>query len=83
MNGDLTLRLSELKSGEEGVVVKIDETGSTRRRIMDMGIVRGSKVKVLCRAPLGDPMELEIRDYKLTLRRRDAENIFVEVNGGK
>ncbi len=83
MNGDLTLRLSELKSGEEGVVIKIDEIGSVRRRIMDMGIVRGSKVKVLCRAPLGDPMELEIRDYKLTLRRREAENIFVDTNGGQ
>jgi ferrous iron transport protein A len=83
LNGDLTLRLSELKSGEEGVVIKIDEIGSVRRRIMDMGIVRGSKVKVLCRAPLGDPMELEIRDYKLTLRRREAENIFVDTNGGQ
>lgn|GEM_PF-649014 len=81
--GDLNLRLSELKSGEEGIVIKIDETGSVRRRIMDMGIVRGSKVKVICRAPLGDPMELEIRDYKLTLRRKEAEKIFIDINGGK
>jgi ferrous iron transport protein A len=49
---------------------------------MDMGLVRGSKVKVVCRAPLGDPMELEIRDYKLTLRRKEAENIFVSTDGG-
>jgi ferrous iron transport protein A len=50
---------------------------------MDMGIVRGSKIKLICRAPLGDPVELEIRDYKLTLRRKDAENIFVATNGGQ
>jgi ferrous iron transport protein A len=49
---------------------------------MDMGIVRGSTVKVVCRAPLNDPMELEIRDYKLTLRRKEADQIFVTLQGG-
>jgi ferrous iron transport protein A len=45
---------------------------------MEMGLVRGSKVKVLCRAPLGDPLELEIRDYNLTLRKKEADTILVE-----
>jgi ferrous iron transport protein A len=69
--------LSELKPGQKGVVVKIEAVGPVRRRIMDMGLVRGSKVTVICRAPLGDPMEIEVRDYKLTLRKKDAENIIV------
>jgi Fe2+ transport system protein FeoA len=69
--------LSELKPGQKGVVVKIEAAGPVRRRIMDMGLVRGSKVTVICQAPLGDPMEIEVRDYKLTLRKKDAENIIV------
>jgi Fe2+ transport system protein FeoA len=44
---------------------------------MDMGLVKGSKLQTICRAPLGDPIEIEIRDYKLTLRKREAENIIV------
>jgi ferrous iron transport protein A len=44
---------------------------------MDMGLVKGSKLQIICRAPLGDPIEIEIRDYKLTLRQREAENIIV------
>jgi ferrous iron transport protein A len=73
--------LSELKPGQQATVTKIEETGAVRRRIMDMGIVRGSTVKVVCRAPLNDPMELEIRDYKLTLRRKEADNILVTLQG--
>ncbi len=46
---------------------------------MDMGLVRGAKIKIICRAPLGDPIELETHDYKLTLRRKDAENIVVDL----
>ncbi|MCW4018446.1 MAG: ferrous iron transport protein A [Candidatus Bathyarchaeota archaeon] len=71
------MRLSELKPGQQATVTKIEETGTARRRIMDMGIVRGSKVKVICRAPLGDPLEIEIRDYKLSLRKNDVQNVYV------
>jgi ferrous iron transport protein A len=46
---------------------------------MDMGIVRGSEIKVIRRAPLGDPVEFEIRDYNLTLRKREAELIYVSL----
>jgi len=48
---------------------------------MDMGLVRGSKLQIICRAPLGDPIEIEIRDYKLTLRKKEAENIIVTEEG--
>lgn len=77
----MELRLSDLEPGQKGVVVKIKGSGTTRRRIMDMGIVRGSKIKVIRRAPLGDPVEFEIRDYNLTLRKREAENIYVSLEG--
>ena len=72
-------KLSELEPGDKGVVVKIGGSSSTRRRIMDMGVVRGTKVVLVRRAPLGDPVELEIRDYNLSLRKREAENIYVEL----
>ena len=72
-------QLNNLEPGQKGVVVNIKGSGATRRRIMDMGIVRGSKVKVIRRAPLGDPVEFEVRDYNLTLRKREAENIYVSL----
>jgi Fe2+ transport system protein FeoA len=75
----MELQLNKLEPGQKGVVVSIKGSGATRRRIMDMGIVRGSQIKVICRAPLGDPVEFEIRDYKLTLRKREAENIYVSL----
>jgi len=72
-------RLSDLEPGQRGTVVRIEGKGATRRRIMDMGIVRGSDVRVIRRAPLGDPVEFELRDYNLSLRRREAENVYVSI----
>ena len=77
----MELQLNELEPGQKGVVVSIKGSGATRRRIMDMGIVRGSEIKVIRRAPLGDPVEFEIRDYNLTLRKREAERIYVSLEG--
>jgi ferrous iron transport protein A len=75
----MELQLNKLEPGQNGKVVKIKGGGATRRRIMDMGIVRGSEIKVIRRAPLGDPVEFEIRDYNLTLRKREAECIYVSM----
>lgn len=75
----MELQLNKLEPGQNGKVVNIKGSGATRRRIMDMGIVRGSEIKVIRRAPLGDPVEFEIRDYNLTLRKREAECIYVSV----
>ena len=72
-------RLSDLEPGQSGVVVRISGRGATRRRIMDMGIVKGSTVKVIRRAPLGDPVEFELKDYNLSLRKREAEKIYVSL----
>jgi ferrous iron transport protein A len=75
----MELQLNNLEPGQKGVVVNIKGSGATRRRIMDMGIVRGAEIKVIRRAPLGDPVEFEIRDYNLTLRKREAEHIYVSL----
>jgi len=71
--------LSELKIGEEGIVIKINAKGALRRRIMEMGIIHGSKITVKGFAPLGDPMELSIKGYKLSLRKTEASDIIVEL----
>jgi len=73
----MELKLSDLEPGQRGVVARIGGSGTIRRRIMDMGIVKGSKIKVVRRAPLGDPIEFEIRDYNLSLRKREAEKVYV------
>mgnify|MGYP000989596128 CR=1 FL=1 len=69
--------LKELKSGERGKIIQIKGEGSVRRRLMDMGVTRGAEVLVRKVAPLGDPIEVNIRGYELTLRKSEAENIIV------
>ena len=71
------MRLSELQTGESAVVVKIVGHGGFRRRIMEMGFVRGSRVSVVLNAPLKDPIEYKILDYNISLRRAEAEMIVV------
>ncbi|MBX9138223.1 MULTISPECIES: ferrous iron transport protein A [unclassified Clostridium] len=70
--------LKEVKCGQTVKVKKIEGVGAVRRRIMDMGITKGSEVYVRKVAPLGDPIEVNIRGYELTLRKLDAEMIIVE-----
>lgn len=71
------MKLSELKTGERGVVVKVYGHGGFRKRIIEMGFVKGSKVKVILNAPLRDPIEYEIIGYKISLRREEASKIEV------
>ena len=70
--------LKDIKVGDKAVVVKLNGEGPVRRRIMDMGITKRVEVFVRKVAPLGDPMELTVRGYELTLRKADAEMIEVE-----
>lgn len=70
--------LKDIKVGQTAVVVKLNGEGPVRRRIMDMGITKRVEVFVRKVAPLGDPMELTVRGYELTLRKADAEMIEVE-----
>lgn len=71
------MNLSELKTGERGVIVKVNGHGGFRKRIIEMGFVKGNKVKVILNAPLRDPIEYEIIGYKISLRREEASKIEV------
>lgn len=70
--------LKEISIGETVKVVKLHGEGAVKRRIMDMGITRGVEVYVRKVAPLGDPIEITVRGYELSLRKADAEMIEVE-----
>lgn len=67
-----------LKVGESAQVVKILGTGALKRRLMDMGLTRGTRIEIKKYAPLGDPIEICVRNYELTLRKKEAELILVE-----
>ncbi|HET6445626.1 MAG TPA: FeoA family protein [candidate division Zixibacteria bacterium] len=73
-----TLPLSELKPGQSAAVVKIAGNGPVRRRYLEMGFVKGEIVKVERVAPLGDPVEYQLKGYRLSLRRADASQILVQ-----
>ena len=70
--------LKEVPVGGTAKVVKIHGEGAVKRRIMDMGITKGVEIFVRKVAPLGDPIEINVRGYELSLRKADAENIEVE-----
>ena len=70
--------LRDVKVGETVKVVKLQGEGAVKRRIMDMGLTKGTEVFVRKVAPLGDPVELTVRGYELSLRKADAEMIEVE-----
>ena len=70
--------LRDAKVGETVTVVKLHGEGAVKRRIMDMGITKGVEIYVRKVAPLGDPIEVTVRGYELSLRKADAENIEVE-----
>ena len=74
------MNLALLKPGEIGIIRKISSLGPLKRRLMDMGILVGEKVKVLKVAPLGDPIEIKVKKYNLSLRKSEAREIAVEVS---
>ena len=73
----MTTNLREVKVGQTCTVKKLHGEGAVKRRIMDMGLTKGVEVYVRKVAPLGDPMELTVRGYELSLRKADAEMIEV------
>ena len=70
--------LRDLKPGDTSVIVKLHGEGALKRRIMDMGLTKGTEICVRKVAPLGDPMELTVRGYELSVRKGDAELIEVQ-----
>jgi ferrous iron transport protein A len=73
------MNLAMMKPGEQGRIVRVGAIGPIKRRLMDMGVLSGEVVRVEKIAPLGDPIEVTIKDYKLSLRKKEAEGIAVEV----
>ncbi|MDA3731027.1 FeoA family protein [Niameybacter massiliensis] len=72
------MTLKELKPGEEGVVIGLGTKGPIRRRLMDMGVTPGVAIKIIKVAPLGDPIEVNIRGYELSIRKEEARQIEIQ-----
>lgn len=75
---ETTRTLSELGPGGRGRVLHVGGDADAARRLMDLGLIRGTPVEVIRAAPLGDPLEVRVRGFMLTLRRSEAEHITVE-----
>ena len=74
------MRLSELKVGQRAEIVSINVSDKKiRRHLLDMGLTKGTKVKIKKIAPMGDPIDIELRDYELCIRKADLKQIEVEV----
>ena len=76
-------KLDEFKVGETGLIKKVEGEGRLRRRLFDMGVTPGAKVYLRKKAPLGDPLEVTIRGYELTLRKTEACLVTLEVEDAK
>jgi len=72
-----TKTLSELEPGQKGVIVSVRGSGSTRRRLIDMGMTKGSVVQVIRKAPMGDPIDFKVKGYHLSLRKTEADRITI------
>ena len=75
--------LSQLSTGQQGVIVKINAKGALKRRLLDMGLVSGETIAVKRGAPLGEPVEFSVKGYNLSLRKKEAEQVIVEVKSGQ
>ncbi len=77
------MTLDTLKPGESGTIISVGGNGALRRHLLDMGLTPKTKIHVRKVAPMGDPIELFLRSYVLTLRKEDAANIVVEKESSK
>ena len=77
----MTKKLDQFKIGEKGIVTMVEGEGRLRRRLFDMGITPGASVYLRKKAPLGDPLEITIRGYELTLRKDEADLITLNWEG--
>jgi ferrous iron transport protein A len=77
------IRMRNMSDNQGGMVTKISVSGEMGRRIRDMGLTKGTPIKIIGRAPLYDPVAIKVRDYTLTLRNNEADFIEVEVDDGE
>lgn len=73
----MELSLKDLKPGEKGEIASFKGAGAVRKRLLDMGIVKGEMIEMEKVAPLGDPIQVKIKGYHLTLRKSEAESVMV------
>jgi ferrous iron transport protein A len=73
------IKMREMKESQRGVIKKVSARGNMGRRIREMGLVPNAQIQVQGRAPLKDPVAIKLRDFTLTLRNQEADNILVEV----
>ena len=78
LQGQMIMTLNELKMGKKAIIVKVNGEGALRRRLLDMGLTPNTGIMVRKVAPMGDPIEIHLRGYELTLRIDDAKNIEVK-----
>ena len=76
-------KLDQIEKGETGLVKSVEGDGKVRRRLFDMGVTPGAKVTLRKKAPFGDPIEITIRGYELSLRKAEAELVNIEVVAAK
>ncbi len=76
-------KLDQIEKGETGLVRSVEGDGKVRRRLFDMGVTPGAKVTLRKKAPFGDPIEITIRGYELSLRKAEAELVNIEVEDAK
>ena len=74
----MEIRLNDFKVGQEGIVISVTGESKLKRRLFDMGVTPGADVKLVRVAPLGDPIEVKLRGYQLSLRKSEAELIVME-----
>lgn len=72
------MNLSELTKGQSGKIVKIAAIPAVKKRLLDMGVLVGERVRIERVAPLGDPVEVSVKNYRLSLRKKEAEDIVIE-----
>lgn len=75
----MLIKLDQLLKGETGLIKKVEGEGKFRHRLLDMGITPGAEVYLRKKAPLGDPIEVTVRGYELTLRKAEANLVIVEI----
>lgn len=74
-----SVKMKDLKPGQKGKVLKINAQGATNKRLVEMGVTVGSVIEVERVAPLGDPVDIKVKGYHLSLRKNEAEGIEIEL----
>lgn len=81
--GEQAITINDLSVGAEGTITEVGGEGVLRLRFLDMGLIPGTRIRIQKIAPLGDPIQILIRGYELTIRREDASKIFVKKGDAK